>query len=114
MIVGELGDAGVVEQGVDPSERRRGGGDAPAILVLGDIAPGQDALGALGFHKPNRLGRLRFAGGVVDDHRACAAFGDLHGDGAAEAGGGAGDQHHPAVEILARHDRASVFHALRT
>ena len=45
VVLGELGDAGIVEEGVDPPQRRRSGGDGATVLILrngrtlgGDIA----------------------------------------------------------------------------
>ncbi len=108
MVRRELGDAGVVEEGVHAAEAGRGLGDGLAGGVVADVALNHHRLGAVAADQIRRLLRLGLAGGVVDDHRLGAAPGGLHRDGSAEARGGAGDQHDASVEIPS-HASTPVF-----
>ncbi len=101
VVGGELGGPGVVEQGVDAAEALGGGGHRPAVGVVGDVGLGQHGLGAPGLDQGRGLFGLVGAAGVVDHHRGGPAAGGLLGDGPSQAGRGAGDHHHLAVEVLA-------------
>ena len=59
MVLHVLGDAGVVDQRIEPAEAGRGLGDPPAIGVLGNVALGDLDLGAGRAHGiRRRLGLL--------------------------------------------------------
>ena len=70
MVRGELGHSGVVEQGVDPTAGGGCGGDAPAVLVDGDIALDGHGTGPFGLDQTGGFLGLVGAAGIVEDRKS--------------------------------------------
>ena len=92
-------ERGVVDQDVELAELVHGAlHRVAAEFAVGDVARDRDAAAAFVLDRALRLGGVLMLGQVGDGHVGALA-GEQHRHGAADAGIGAGDQCHLAIEL---------------
>ena len=90
----KLGNAGIIEQGVNLAEPRGGRDNRLAALFFADIGLDQNGFGASIGHQARRVFGLILAAGIIDDHGLSTPAGRLNRNRPAKACRRAGYNNH--------------------